>query len=444
MSLPFPETSRRLVALGKKRLLREGLWVTLGYGATIVCGLLGVRIFTELAAPSVFGGANLLIGMVTLGIQTLNSPIAQTQIRFHSGYVKNNEGDSFTSIIARLACLVSLVLSAVTSAAFLFWPSLRIGAGSFVVVLLVGYIFTSVYRGVLISRLQAERRQKSYSVWITSEAFAILAMTGIALYIWPKVEGYIAGQLFGMAWAAIFFGFSDTSKIFKTINDENLSWQVRHQVVHYGAPFVLFSILNWISSLSERYVLAVHLNAASVGLYVGAFSIASRIPLIFGGVLADIFRPVLFEAKNDENVQNRVQIVVVYWTAALCLSGVVVIGIVYWFGPALSSILLAQAYRASAPGLMFLICIGFTLATFTAMFDQIMFANTATGLALIPKLAGAITGLTIAILLVPSAGVQGAAMASCLGNAGQFLAALLICSRSIGVRQILVPKLREV
>jgi O-antigen/teichoic acid export membrane protein len=429
----------RLLALGKQRLLREGLWVSLGYGATIASGLIGVRLFTELAAPSVFGGANLLLGMVTLGIHIFVSPIAQTQIRFHSAYLKKNEGDEFTGVISRLTLLVCLLLSAAAAVCLLLWPNLRAGASPLAVLLLAGFIFASVYRGTMLGRLQAERRQRSYSIWVATEAFAILGMTGFALYFSPTIEGFISGQLLGTASVALIFSISDLSRIYRNGNDANIFEQVRYRIFQYGSPFALLSLLSWLSNLSERYVLAAYLDVASVGLYVGAFSIASRIPTLTSSIFSDIFRPMLFESKNADGDQGKENSILALWSALLCINAVGVFVIIYWFAPMLSSILLAPAYRAVAIDLMPIICIGFTLNTFTSMFDQIMFANSNTRRVIIPKFVGPITGLAIAIWLVPSIGVRGAAISSCVGNAVQFLLAFLICFRSIAFQQIRLP-----
>src|SRR5262245_41822197 len=86
----------RIGALAQRRLVREGLWISAGHGVTVVTGLVSLRLLTELAPPSVFGGANLLIGMLTLGMHALLAPITQTQLRYHSSYQDVGDGDLYT------------------------------------------------------------------------------------------------------------------------------------------------------------------------------------------------------------------------------------------------------------------------------------------------------------------------------------------------------------
>ena len=281
------------------RFLRDGLWIFAAYGVTIVTGLVSVRLFTELATQSVFGGANLLLGVLTLGAQALVSPITQTQLRYHVAHQDAGQADGYTWRVLRYSAASGGIMVAVVSAALIVWPSARAGAHLWVVGELAAWAAVSTYRNVLLNRVQAERRQHRYSLWLGAESASIMICTAGMLYVSGTIEGYLAGQVLGMALTALAFGrlppLAAARRVATEIDGREAA---RKQIRQYGLPFASFAFLGWLSNQSDRYVLAADLSTTAVGQYVAAFGIASRLPSLVGGLLNDLFRPALFEAEN--------------------------------------------------------------------------------------------------------------------------------------------------
>ena len=65
------------------RLLKEGFWIAAGHALAAIATLIGVRVLTELAPPSLFGGFALLNGILALLQGVLIAPIAQAALRFY-------------------------------------------------------------------------------------------------------------------------------------------------------------------------------------------------------------------------------------------------------------------------------------------------------------------------------------------------------------------------
>src|SRR6185503_16170867 len=105
---------------------------------------------------SVFGAANLLLGLLTLGMHTFLAPITQTQIRYHSAYNDAGDGDVYTWLIARLAAGAAAAIIVLVCTILLLWPGARGGAGLAVIGWLAAWVAVSAWRGVLINRAQAE------------------------------------------------------------------------------------------------------------------------------------------------------------------------------------------------------------------------------------------------------------------------------------------------
>ncbi|HJZ45283.1 MAG TPA: lipopolysaccharide biosynthesis protein [Hyphomicrobiaceae bacterium] len=415
---------RRAAAFRQRPLVREGLWVVAGHGVTAVAGLVSIRLFTELAPQSVFGAANLLLGMLTLGMHALLAPITQTQIRYHSAYNDAGDGDAYTRLIARLAAGAAAAIIVLVSAALLLWPGARGGAGLSVIGWLAAWVGVSAWRGVLINRAQAERQQKRFALWVGTEALLTMGCTGGTLALWPTVEGFIAGQVMGLAIAALIFGSPAFLRAGPPIGAD-MKRVVFSRVATYGLPFAPLSVLGWVSNLSERYILVAYFDTATVGLYVAAFAIANRLPQIPSNFLADLLRPVLFEAQGRGQF-IVVRKVIMTWLSGLTLIAALSIAVVIQFGDLIAYLLLEATYRAPAIQLMPWIVGSAIATTFTMALDQYLMSHGRSRVLLIPKTIAPAASLACSVALIPQYGLVGAALAHFAGQAAQLLTTILL------------------
>jgi O-antigen/teichoic acid export membrane protein len=319
-------------ALNPQRLMREGTWIIAGHATAAISGVLSVRLFTELVPPVVFGGANLLIGMLGLASHVLIAPITQTQIRYHTVYQAGGTGDQFTGYIARLAAASATTIIVLVSICLQIWPDARMGAGPTVPVWLALWTAVWTTKAVLINRLNAERRQKFFALWAASDSILVLLSTSAMLVLWPTVEGFIAGQVVGMALTISFFGTPLLHSLVRQAGINASSRQAaRQQILGYGLPFIAFGILGWVSHLSERYVLAAYVDVAAVGQYAAAYAIASRLPMITSVVLNDLFRPILFTHENQSDSAGA-QRLFLGWLFVMALSVAIVLALFILLG----------------------------------------------------------------------------------------------------------------
>ncbi len=413
-------------AIVRGPLARQGLWIVAGHAVTAIAGIASIRLFTQLAPQSVFGGANLLLGFLTLGMQALIAPLTQTQVRYQTYHTDKGDGDRFTWLIARFAMGSALAIIVTMCAALLVWPSARVGAGVAATGWLAVWIALSTARGVLISRLNAERQQRHYALWTGSEAVLLLVCTASVLAFWPTIEGYIAGQVLGVAGAILVFGTPQIKAAMRGAEtDRSFQNTVQDEIKRYGLPFVGFAVLGWLSNLSDRYVLAAYLDTAAVGQYIAAFAIASRMPALAGGLLTDLLRPVLFEFENRSDSVNGGRLFLV-WIALLgAIIGTLVIFLAL-YGDLVARVLLAESYRANAPRIMSWIAAGYGLANLGQVVENRVLSFGASRLLLWSKLAGGASNFAFAVLLISMNGLIGAAQANTIGHAMQLLLTILI------------------
>lgn len=411
----------------RERLVRDGIWLAMGHAIVIASGLVSLRLYTELARPDVFGGANLILGALTLGMQSVLSPITQTQLRFHSAYREAGLAELYTRTIGRFASISVLILWILTAVTAFFWR--LIADRSEVFVWLCLWILVSAYRAVLINRVQAERRQLRYAAWVATEAILAMLLTASALLIWPSVAGYVAGQVAAIGLAVLCFSyraFSDSDpKQGQPSDVRETNRSARRQIIDYGLPFFPFALLGWLSNLADRYVLASVLDAAAVGQYVAAFGIASRLPSLIGALMTDIFRPALFEAQNAGDTRRANRLLAV-WLVALALLILALLAALSAFGHLIIALLLAPSYQAGAKIVIVWIAAGYGFAVFSQVLENYLLSLGRSRLLLWTKIFGAVPNLGMAITFIPMFGTLGAAYANALGQFTMLVATTIV------------------
>jgi O-antigen/teichoic acid export membrane protein len=162
-----------------------------------------------------------------------------------------------------------------------------------------------------------------------------------------------------------------------------------------------------------------------VGLYVAAFAIANRLPVIPSNLLADVLRPALFEAQSRHQ-SMVVRKIIAVWFGALLAVSLILLVLVIRYGDLIAYLLLQDAYRTSAARLMPWI-VGAAVATsFNGAMDQYLMSRGQSRILLIPKIIAPVTSVGCSIALVPHYALLGAALANLAGQAIQLLTTTLL------------------
>ncbi len=410
-------------ALGR-RMVRDGMWITAGHATVIVCGIVAIRIITELAPAAVFGGASLLLGMMTLAMGAGLSPLSQTQVRYHLQHLQAGDGGAYNRLIAGYAAALAAFFSAAVIAVLLIWPALRAGASIWIIGLIAPWALATAARAVLIAPLQAERRMQRYAAWIASEAVLLMTCTAIALVFDPSIEAFIAGQTIAISLATLAFGRLPSNGGRERAGHAEMTREARAQIVRYGLPFLPFAFLGFAYSQGDRYVLAATLDTAAVGLYAAAFSIASRMAMMVSAVLNDVFRPALFEAESNGALERGRQIFRIWIIAMLVAMAGLLIGILI-FGDLIAVLFLAPDYRAGARDVMCLIALGYGVNMIAQVVENRLLSFGVSSKLIWTKLAGGVANIALALVFIPLFGVIGAAIANGLGQVVMLAAVIL-------------------
>jgi O-antigen/teichoic acid export membrane protein len=400
--------------------LSQAAVVFMGYGLIALLGMGALRLYTELAPKSVFGQSNLVVTLLTLGIQLFVAPFTNTQLRYYTEAQARGDGDAFTretlswavraaAALGILAFIVCLLCGLVGGPKF----------GFAVATCALAWVLATATRNVLMGRLQAQRRRVVYTSLQVAEAAMLGVATAATLYFCATTEFYLVGQVLGAAAFLVLVLRFSPWPLRKDAPGASLSATgFRDKAVTYGLPFAPIAIVGWLSNLADRYVLGIVLGTAAVGQYVAPLSIASRAMILAGGALSDLFRPSLFDAENRQQ-RGRATRVFASWlmfNAAIACTAVIVIAVA---GDLFVQLLLGKSYREGAVHIMVWIASGYGVYGLTQVLETRLLSLGRSAQLLVPMAAGAAANIAFSILLVPRHGIIGAAQASCLSFVAQ-------------------------
>jgi O-antigen/teichoic acid export membrane protein len=385
-----------------------------GQVAVALVGLIGVRLLTELAPREIFGEASLLLGIQALCKNIFTTPLSNGQTRFHSGYLQRGHAHWFTRQLARYTWIGSGIGILFYIPGFIIWRTLR--GGEIRLVLLFALVLMSlidVPKTLRLVRLGADRLWRQFAVWSASEALLGVAFSAAALCLYRSAASLIIGQVAAATATLLLFGFA----LFPTLPEDRAEVppeserELRRKLLRYGAAFVPIAVFGWILNVGDRYALEGFLGPKEVGLYVAAYSIASRPFIMVSGVIAAVARPIMFEAANAEQ-DEKARKVFRLWLVLLAVIVVAGLGAMLLLGNVMADVFLAADYRPKAANIFIWVGLGYALYSMEQVVENRILTFGASGRLLWPTALGATANVLLNILLIPRYGVLGAAYAT--------------------------------
>ena len=397
----------------KVRLFRMGSLIVLAQLVIAALGILGMRLFTDLMTPEAFGESSLVLSALALGLQLFVAGFTAAQLRFHSEAEALGNGDAFTRETMNLALRATALLAGTLLLALIPLRAYRDVSYSVAIVASgIAWLFMMTVRNVMMSRIQAQRRQSLYAGLQVAEGVLIFAATILALRILPSVGSFLIGQTIGITLlVAIILGIG-AGKLGVLNGPGSPRRTFGARAWAYGAPFAPMSFLSWLANMGDRYTLAALLGAGPAGRYVAPFSIASRGMLLVNAALCDLFRPLLFDAENRHDQKAARQAFIRWVLSSLALSSVGFV-VIYLGGSVIARLLLAPAYRAGAVDIMLWVSLGYTISGVTQVVETRLMSLGYSARLLLPMALGAVANIGFSIILVRSNGIVGAAQATC-------------------------------
>ena len=408
-------------------ILRQGSWVIAGQAATGLLTLGGNRLITQFVAPELYGLVNLLQNSLVLLRTLFCSPILNAGLRY---YPEAERGDYVSSLRAHLRRSLAgfVVLMEILTVGGSVLGSASQGAPLGVVLGMGLFVAADVSRTFEMSLFNAARRQRPAAILSAAETLMRPLLVVLGVLIWgPSVE-VVMGAMALSIMVTLVLLFASSKPVGSDAAGAALPEELVRDLRRYAIPLVPIALMNWITSVSDRYIIAwFSHDTFMVGIYAAGYGLVSQPFLLIHAVVALTLRPAYFAAVangNDAHARHMFG-VWLFLSVSMCVVGVAAF---YWGSAFAVNAFLGPRYR-EAIGFVPWIALGYLFYVVEQVLEQKLLAYKRTLAVLAAQTSGAVAAVAVTIPCVLRFGAMGAAYACPLYFSIQCLIAAILLWR---------------
>ncbi len=366
------------------------------FGSKLMVFLL-LFFYTRVLSLEEFGSVDLIIQAANLLIPIAGLSIFEGTVRFtlDKGYRRTD--------VMSVSIQIALIGLFCVGVAF---PLLRlIGALSDYLILLYIYVFIATIKLIFEQFVRGMGYVKLYAMngLLTTFMMIFFNIIFLVIFKWGTV-GYVLSIVLADALSVMFL--YAVANIKKYIRLKDINKEVRSAMLRYSLPMLPTTILWWVTSFSDRYMVTHMLSLSHNGIYSAAYKIPTIITLI-SAIFSQAWQMSAVTEHNDKaiarfytNVFNTFQSLVY----------VVAGGIFLFIKPI--SMLMGGGFPISYKYTPFLV-LSVVFSCFVTFFGSIYVATKRTGRGLVTTIIPGVINILLNLLLIPKLGIHGAAIATC-------------------------------
>jgi O-antigen/teichoic acid export membrane protein len=426
---PAPSLGHRLVGLLKRRPSGDVLWLIGGQALLAMGQLAGVRFLTETVRPEIYGTVSIVLGLVVLGRSQFSLPFAMAAMRQYAEAVRRDDVGMLRRVVRRWLIRAQGVAAALVLAVgipYCLFQSISL----WLPVMTIGLFVVDSEVMMEAAFLNASKRHRGYSLLRGAEAWIrpILAVFLVHL-LGPSAAVVLVGYLVaGLILVVVIHGARSGRR--ETRNGP-VDGDLSRRVWRFCLPLFPIAPVEWVSSLSDRYIIGGVIGLDAAGIYAASYGLISQPFLMAGIVLENYYRPQYYDALADDEPDNAQHIFSRWFvlTAVACALGLFAVIVLKSL---IVSIFLAESYRTAA-SLLFPIALGNSFFALSQVCERFLHGQERTSLCLVSRTIGAAMSVAAGVPMIVLYGIQGAAWAVPIYYGCQLASGMLI------VRRIDVP-----
>lgn len=195
-----------------------------------------------------------------------------------------------------------------------------------------------------------------------------------------------------------------------------------HAYRQYVWPLLSLAFWTWLINYADRYLIQLYWTDADVGQYAMGYSLGAKLVLLVAPLLAFLSPQLIQLRVAGQSSQTANGLIYNYLIGYLLVAGIGCL--VYyvnreWIGRLLLSDQYEPAFNVGP-----VVALGYLFLTGIHLLELKWYTFGQTQYILWHNVAGTLLNIGFNLLLIPRLGIQGAALATLLGFAGQFLLAI--------------------
>lgn len=398
--------------------MRRAMTAAAAYaGVTIVqrgLPLLLLPIYTRALTPDQYGDLGVLLA-VSIGLSFLFS-FGQEVALFRQLFRVATDTDERRRLLETSATL--LVVLPVASAAILTAPGVLVvhrWLNVDALDLALAVLFSGFYVSATVLPLTVLRAEERLGDFIRLSALMAGTTSGltIAFVVWLDwgVSGWFSG-----AWLAALATWAMAARVLPWPRRLKLHRNFARELLRIGLPLIPHQLSLWGLQLANRVLLVGLVSKAQVAIFTLAATLALPVPLLAGALLYGVF-PSYGRAAGDPGQRQGLAAIVTVQVTVVASLGVAVALI----APLFCTLLFPPIYARAAP-LLPLMALGYGLgALYAVPLNSAALLAGRTTFAWVATLVAAGANVAVLYATVPTHGLEGAAVAVCVGNGVLFV-----------------------
>ena len=426
------------------RLGKEFSWILVGQAATVIGGLIGLRLLTNYLSPTTFGEIALIMTIASLVNQTILGPLAGAALRFLSPAEEEKTTRAYLRALWWLIRRVSVWTLLATGALSLGLAVYGRLDWAFFLVSAIIYALLTGYNQIL-NGMQNALRQRKIVAWhaaLGQWLQVVLVLTAVIL-MGPTsgnaMVGYVAAAFLVLPSQTFFFRrqvLTLPSMQQEPTNAAISPDQWQRKLRQYALPISGWGVFTWVQMSSDRWALQVSSTTSSVGYFAVLYRLGYYPITLVTGLVTQLITPILFQKAGDATDSSRMKatIRVNQWlTLASLAVTVLATGLAYFLHELIFSVLVAPEYRAISWLLPWMILAGGLFATGqVASISLLSEANTRR--LVVPKIGTAVLATALNFAAAFRYGLAGVVFAGAVSS-GVYVVWILALIRQGGWRE---------
>lgn len=388
----------------KETLLSRSLLLGAATGISKLAVFLLMPLYTAYLTPAAFGAADIIAGTAVLLLPFVSFNAPEAVFRFRAGGEREKQVFS-CGILMLTGGFVALLLLMPFTVVLPVLETYRI--------YLFFYVCASVLHSFFAHWVRAEG---NYTLYAIQQVFCTLATVALLVLFLPVLRlgtgGYLLATILADALtAAVLLFYLRPWRLFSF-------WVIRKRplfsMLRYALPLMPTTVLWWVTSVSDRYIILYYYGEEAMGLYAAA----GRIPsvLTFGvAAFLEVWHYTAVQAGEGERARlfDRV------YALLLPILTAISVGLVLFSRP-LVGFLFAAGYAAAARYVPVL-TIGSLFSALSAYLGSIYTVRLHSVASLLTALFGAALNVLLNLWWIPRGGAMAAALATAFSYGALFL-----------------------
>lgn len=403
-----------------KRLIVHVTNYSAGSLLVTLASIVSFPILTRLLSVDEYGVMNLIATALSLLVGIAKLGVQHSAVRFYSevrtGKRPGVDMDGYAATVVYGMGALGLIATLLWAAASqlvpdAFWNDERLKP---LMLLTACLVFVRVVDSAFINQLRAEERSREITVYSVIRRYAGLALLLFVLFFVARnLWGFYVATIVGEALATLGL----VAWMWKRLQPRPRDFDAPlfKAMLAFGIPMIGYELASIVLSMGDRYVIQAMMGAEPLGYYSAAYNLCDYVRAIFlasfGAAVLPMYVRLWEEKGRDETAAFLRRFMHVYvMVAMLVVAGLSAVG------PELIALLASDKYRAGAQVVPYVIG-GMALDGLVMVAGAGLYIEKRTRTAALLVMGTAVLNIALNVVLIPSWGLVGAALATLVAYA---------------------------